>query len=865
MLPKVSLLDELRKGGFEASLITTFNAYLPFYEDVVLRRLVNAGVRHNMLLMDARQFSVSLEQRPPRCAGRSYTLAPIGVPGVFHPKLIFLVGEKKGLIIVGSHNMTLAGFGFNRELTNVIRITSVGDETGVVLADQVWSEINRWIDTSSKDIPSKVRESIFKFREFAPWLGANKSETDSEVQLLTGRADGPTLWEQLCDLATNPVKEIFLTGAFFDKNLDFLNRIQTDLQPDQIVVAIDPNTVEISTDSQIPSRVRFVQAANFGTDLHNDDAAGYLHAKGMFLRQQNNDCLFVSGSANPSRPAWLASNSDGNTELMVARLGAEAESAAHDLGFIEIPNLPELNDNDWQTIANSPSRSRSAVSSNCTFGIAIVKDDEIYIDSDLANDLQSCKTVLLDVDYQEIVQCNSLVRKEQHYVATFNRKELSQACFVRCLHGTQTVANLLLHHSQIVEEQARTGVQRAFRNALLSLQTESPDIEEFFKCLDEIELSVGTNTLPASSLDAPVEKATVDQDDPTFDSLAVDLADTSSQKPRHRLTQSSDSGFVLDSLIFRRRFQVDRTMEAVDHRGRTEEEQIGEDDAEDTNESFLTENTRYELLMLCHKNVSKKVTHMTRLLKDYSKLSTQSEKVEELPVLLLRLLVIVAVLRELRFCDGRVQWVDQGYTTVPVKQRKGLFNEVMFSLFEDDPSILNMEMLGDKFVASEDLAKLKGLLLWLAWDCGFHFDQNKPFMETHEMEIKRHQINAMLLALAQTVQQDKQVSEEARQSIGNVSTSSNLDWLDGIQSLAIECDAIKNGKSTMHSAEAVKPGDVVIRRNNRSGNLRIVESVPDGGLVYMFKLSRTKDRDYLHGRNLLTTKIYLNQSKASHQ
>ena len=141
MLPKVSLLDELRKGGFEASLITTFNAYLPFYEDVVLRRLVNAGVRHNVLLMDARQFSVSIEQHPPRCAGRSYTLAPISVPGVFHPKLIFLVGKKKGLIIVGSHNMTLAGFGFNRELTNVIRIVPTGDEVGVVLANQVWSEI----------------------------------------------------------------------------------------------------------------------------------------------------------------------------------------------------------------------------------------------------------------------------------------------------------------------------------------------------------------------------------------------------------------------------------------------------------------------------------------------------------------------------------------------------------------------------------------------------------------------------------------------------------------------------------------------------------------------------------------------------
>jgi len=45
MLPKISLMEELKKGGYEASLITTYNAYLPFYEEVVLRRLVNAGIR----------------------------------------------------------------------------------------------------------------------------------------------------------------------------------------------------------------------------------------------------------------------------------------------------------------------------------------------------------------------------------------------------------------------------------------------------------------------------------------------------------------------------------------------------------------------------------------------------------------------------------------------------------------------------------------------------------------------------------------------------------------------------------------------------------------------------------------------------
>ena len=855
MVPKVSLLDELRQGGFEASLITTFNAYLPFYEDVVLRRLVNAGVRHNVLLMDARQFSVSLEQHPPRCAGRSYTLVPIGVPGVFHPKLIFLVGKKKGLIIVGSHNMTLAGFGFNPELTNVIRISAEEDESGTVQANQVWSEIEHWVDSSSKDIPAKIRDSIFRFRDFAPWLGANKSETNSEVQLLAGRADGPMLWEQLCDLVSNPVKEIFLTGAFFDKKLDLLKRIQTDLNPAQIVVAVDPTTVEIPTELQVPTSVRFVHAGSLGTDGNTDDSR-YLHAKGMLLRLQNDDCLFVSGSANPSRPAWLSSRSDGNTELMVARTGSEADRAARDLGFTEIPNLPELDDDDWHTIAHSPSRNRSVSKSDSKFGIAIVKDDEVYIASDLANDLHSCTTVLLNVDHHEVAHGMSLEQKDDQYVATFDREELSQAYFLRCVLGTQPVATLLLHHTQIVEEQARTGVQREFRNALLSLQTESPDIELLIRCVDKITLSDDAKISPLSSRSSSVTRNTDDSADATPDSLAIDVSEVRKRKSRHRMTHSSDLGYLLDTLIFRLRFQEERTMESVDHRGRSEEEQVGEDDLEDADESGLTQIKRDELLNLCHTKVRSVVRRITQHLNAYADLSGQAERIEAFPAVLFRLLGVLAVLRELRRYDGRVQWVDQGKSTVPVEVRACLFREVMFSLIENDPSLLHMEKLSDELVTSEDLARLKGMLLWLAWDCGHHFEPHKPFMETYEMEVTRLKTNAMLLALAQTVQQDELVIEEARQSIVSISTSGNLDWIDGVRSLAIKCDAIKRGESLLHSAEAVKPGDVVIRRNSLSKDLRIVASVRDDGIVSMLKLSLAEEKYPLRSRHLLTTNLF---------
>ena len=76
MVEGISLLDVIREGGYEASLITTFNANLPFYEEVVLRRLVAAGCQQNVVLMDQKQCAASWQSEAsrPRLAGAAYSL-----------------------------------------------------------------------------------------------------------------------------------------------------------------------------------------------------------------------------------------------------------------------------------------------------------------------------------------------------------------------------------------------------------------------------------------------------------------------------------------------------------------------------------------------------------------------------------------------------------------------------------------------------------------------------------------------------------------------------------------------------------------------------------------------------------------------
>jgi len=108
-----------KKAKFEASIIVTYNAYLPFYEEVVLRRLVSSGCQYNVLLMDNGDLTKNMisPTAQPRLAGRAYTLIPMRAAGAFHPKVALLVGKNRSrvsleaimslylvMVIIGNYN-----------------------------------------------------------------------------------------------------------------------------------------------------------------------------------------------------------------------------------------------------------------------------------------------------------------------------------------------------------------------------------------------------------------------------------------------------------------------------------------------------------------------------------------------------------------------------------------------------------------------------------------------------------------------------------------------------------------------------------------------------------------------------------------
>ena len=61
---------------------------------------------------------------------------------------------------------------------------------------------------------------------------------------------------------------------------------------------------------------------------------GYLHAKALYIDAGGAGDILVSGSANPSGPAWLESVPQRNEEAVIVHFGDSASAAAQDLASL---------------------------------------------------------------------------------------------------------------------------------------------------------------------------------------------------------------------------------------------------------------------------------------------------------------------------------------------------------------------------------------------------------------------------------------------------------------------------------------------------------------------------------------------------
>jgi hypothetical protein len=81
--------------------------------------------------------------------------------------------------------------------------------------------------------------------------------------------------------------------------------------------------------------------------------SGYLHAKALYIDADEQQQVLITGSANPSAPAWLAHTGARNAEAMIFRSGPEASHIADRLGLKTLGEQPQLSSERWKHLSIS--------------------------------------------------------------------------------------------------------------------------------------------------------------------------------------------------------------------------------------------------------------------------------------------------------------------------------------------------------------------------------------------------------------------------------------------------------------------------------------------------------------------------------
>lgn len=296
----------------EEALFLTFNVDLGYFEARLLGLVRATGARITVIA-DAGVWAPDI--RAVRHAGRSYQLGLVDQPSAFHPKLMVLVGPKRAIASVGSGNLTMGGWQYNRELLTVFS----GDVDGMPIAFGGIRDALSVLAASSALDPVTAEGLARTIRRLDSLLdSAPHVETGHRVHASWNGA----LIEQL---PTGPVAELYLSAAFHDPNASAVRTLLARMQPRRVEVAVQPGWTHLNPAAldrvltEFSARTRAEVALLQDPDSPGAKRARYRHGKLIEWVTLDGERYAMTGSPNLSTVALLKRPADGgNHELAVA-------------------------------------------------------------------------------------------------------------------------------------------------------------------------------------------------------------------------------------------------------------------------------------------------------------------------------------------------------------------------------------------------------------------------------------------------------------------------------------------------------------------------------------------------------------------
>jgi len=326
-LQRENILTLIGSGRYHSCILTTFSFDFYFFEMKAMKWLRSCGVRNINVFIDGHYYSELMQQTTgvEMQLTPGYSLYPIFQKSIFHPKIWMLFGNKEGLLIIGSGNLTNSGNGNNDEIWGAFHF-DIHQTENAFMFSTAWDYVSNLCSSVRGIMNEKTTQWII---EHSKWLNelpkakqfqfADTSQKEKIAFLYN--FDTSTIWEQLSKLTRNEnVIEITTVSPFYDTNGKALLELKSLFPKAEINVVIDENGLIPST-MQVSKAFAFYDWFELGISkpLHskteNKNNKTKLHAKIIHFKTKSKKEFCLFGSANVTNEGLGLATKHFNTEV----------------------------------------------------------------------------------------------------------------------------------------------------------------------------------------------------------------------------------------------------------------------------------------------------------------------------------------------------------------------------------------------------------------------------------------------------------------------------------------------------------------------------------------------------------------------
>lgn len=328
-LERENILTLIGSRRYHSCILTTFSFDFYFFEMKAMKWLRSCGVRNINVFIDGHYYSELMKQATGEemqlTAG--YSLYPVFQKSIFHPKIWMLFGDKEGLLIVGSGNLTNSGNGNNDEIWGAFHFDIRSTENSPIFSaawnylsmlsatvrGQMNEKTTRWIIEHSKWLNELPKVKPFQFSD----------TSQKEKVAFLFNSETSSIWKELSEHISNEkVIEITSISPFYDINGKALQELKSIFPSAEINVVLDESGL-IPSAMQASKGFTFYDWRDAGVSkaqyAKSENAKSKLHGKIIHFKTKSGRefCLFGSANVTPEGLGLAGKNSNAEVSLLI--------------------------------------------------------------------------------------------------------------------------------------------------------------------------------------------------------------------------------------------------------------------------------------------------------------------------------------------------------------------------------------------------------------------------------------------------------------------------------------------------------------------------------------------------------------------